>query len=171
MSRDCPAYKKEQEILDIQANEKVTIRRARQIYDQAYESPVTPVTYHTHFDCVMNEESKKKISPWLLEKCLQNSLGGKPKSIRSKNPTTFIIEVLGKRQSTEVTRIKSINGFPAKIEPNKTIGSSRGLVYVYNYNMSEFEQFKQNLITDLGLSDVVEATWIESKAKWSFHCS
>ena len=164
VSKDCHVYKKEQEILDIQVKQKVTIRRARQIYDQAYESTVTSVSYHTHFDCTMNEESKKKISPWLLEKCLQNSLGGKPKSIRSKNPTTFIIEVQGKRQSTEVTRIKSINGYPVKIEPNRTIGSCKGLVYIYNYNMSEFEHFKQNLITDLGLSDAVEATWIKSKS-------
>ena len=31
--------------------------------------------------------------------------------------------------------------------------------------MSEFEHFKQNLITYLGLSDAVEATWIKSKSK------
>ena len=68
--------------------------RARQILERNNEYVEQPQRkFPTHFDCDMTEESKRKFTPWLLEKCLEKILTEKPISIRSKSKTTFTIEV------------------------------------------------------------------------------
>ena len=161
--RDCEVQQKEQAIIDIQTSNKVTIRRARQIFEAVDETKTKTSRYPTHFDCKMNEADKKALSPWLLEKCFEGSIGSKPKSIRSKNSTTYTVEVTDQKQSAKIQILKELNGKQIQVEKNEHVAVNKGLIHVYNYNMKNFESFKRSLCEDLGLADATQATWIKSK--------
>ena len=59
--------KKERKIKEVQAKEKVGIRRAIQILSgEDGISANKPTKFPTHFSCQMNPEQKKKFSPWMI---------------------------------------------------------------------------------------------------------
>ena len=60
-------------------------------------------------------------------------------------------------------RIKDINGISMEISVNKSFNTIKGLVYVYGYNLSDFEAFKRGLIKQYGLQDVIEASCIKPR--------
>ena len=49
--------------------------------------------FPSHVDCKLSAEYKRKLSPFLLEKYIANHTGSKPRTIRTKDAITFIIEV------------------------------------------------------------------------------
>ena len=86
--------KREQMLLTIQDEEMVSIMRARQILEMNNEYVEQPQRkFPTQFVCEMTKESKRKFTPWLLEKCLEKILTEKPILIRSKSNTTFTQDI------------------------------------------------------------------------------
>ena len=86
--------------MQVQEEEKVTILRAKQILErnnEFIEKSTRP--YPTHFDCKMDEIDKRKFTPWLLEKCLEQQVGSKPKTIRTTNKTTVTVKIATKEES------------------------------------------------------------------------
>ena len=162
-NRECEVHQKEQAIVDIQAHKKVTMRRARQIYDNNTEVSVKTIKYNTHFNCVMREDDKKTMSPWLLEKCFSKETGCKPKSIRSLNSTTYLVEVTDQKHSEKLASMKLLNDKPISVEPNMNVAVKKGLIYLYNYDMKNFESFRKSICKDLGLAEATRATWIKAR--------
>ena len=163
-SRECARYQREEAIVQIQEEEKVTAMRARQMLEKNNEFSERPARpYTTHFDCKMNETDKRKVTPWLLEKCLEQQLGAKPKTIRTTNKTTFTVEIASREQSTAMQAVSKINGIPVEISVNTALNGNKGLVYIYGYNMVDFEAFKAGLTAQYGLSSIIEATWIKPR--------
>lgn len=98
--------------------------------------------YASHFKCILDLVMKRKITPWLLEKALQQQLGGKPKNIRSTNRESFVIEVNNKEQSEAIMKIVTINNTPVNITQDSTFSTSKGLINIYNYDLTDFDNFK-----------------------------
>ena len=164
--RSCPLHQHEEAIIEIQRTQKVNKMRARQIYANNNESMEKPKTKHqTYFDIEIDEEKKKKLSPWFIEKSISSYLDNKPKTIRTKNKTTFTIEVQTRQDSLNIMKIQSICGTPAKVTANESVGIIKGLVYIYGYNLCDFENFKEKLTQDLGLQNAEMADWIKPKNK------
>ena len=150
--------------MQIQEEEKVTIMRARQILEKNNEFTERPARpFYTHFDCKMNENDKRKVTPWLLEKCLEQQLKAKPKTIRTSSKTTFTVEVANKEESTAMQKVKDINGMSVEVSVNTALEVNKGLVNIYGYNTGNFEAFKAGLAEQYGLSSVVKATWIKQR--------
>ena len=163
-NQECAKYQREETLIRIQGEEKVTLIRARQILEGNNEFVEKPKQqYNTHFHCKMDEKDKRKVTPWLLEKCLEKQLGSKPKTIRTTSNTTFTAVVHNKEQSDNMKTINNINGIKTEIKVNKTYNTIKGLIYVYGYNMSNFEAYKRGMMEKYGLQDVVEATWIRPR--------
>ena len=136
----------------------MTIWRAKQILErnnEFIEKPTRP--YPTHFDCKMDEIDKKKLTPWLLEKCLGQQVGSKPKTIRTTNKTIFTVEIATKKKSIAMQTVGNINGIDVEVTVNTALNINKGLVYIYGYNMVDFASFK-GLTKQYGLSSVIEAT-------------
>ena len=145
--------------------EKVTFHRARQMLESNFEAPnqkPKPI-FPTHFDITLALEHKRKISPFLLEKCIQNHTGTKPRTIRTKDATTFIIEISSHKESVAMTVLDKIHNHPVKTTINNTSDIQKGLIYVYGYDMSSFEDFKTGLINQNNLINVEEAIWMKPK--------
>ena len=145
----------------MQEEEKVTILRAKQILERSnefIEKPTRPCP--THFDCKMDEMDKRKFTPWLLEKCMEQQVGSKPKTIRTINKTTFTVEIATKEERIAMQAVGNINIIDVEVTVNTAL-INKGLVYIYGYNMVDFESFKEGLTKQYGLSSIIEATWIK----------
>ena len=118
-------------LLTIQDEEKVHIMRARQILERNNEyGEQSQRKFPTHFDCDMVEESKRKFTPWLLEKCLEKMLSEKTISIRSKSKTTFTVDVGTYEGSKVMQAVKLIHGIPVSTVINTAISICKGLIYI-----------------------------------------
>ena len=73
---------------------------------------------------------------------------------------SFIIEVSNEQQSKKLKSINNINEIPVNMceyFQNMTMG----LIYVYEYDLNEFDEFRNGLIADYNLKDLQQATWIK----------
>ena len=131
-SRECARYQREDTIVQIQEEEKVTAMRASQMLKKNNEFIERPAgSYTTHFNCKMNTTNKRKVTPWLLAKCLEQQLGAKPNTIRTTNKTTFTVEIVSREQSTAMQSVTSINSIPVEISFNTALNAYKGLLYIY----------------------------------------
>ena len=86
--------------------------------------------YATHFTCTVDNGNKRKMTPWMLEKCIQQQIDRRPISIRSGGRNSYIIEVDSEEQSKKVMNITQINNIKVDIAENQYINSSKGR-YMY----------------------------------------
>ena len=150
------------QIIIFQDRYKVGRRRAKQLYEGNTEANIWTPQFTTHFKCSMAEFMKRKLTPWYLEKQLQLQIGTKPTSIRSMDRKSFIIEVSNEQLSKKMKSINKINDISVNIWEyfqNMTMG----LIYVYEYDLNEFDEFRNGLIADYNLKDVQQATWIKPR--------
>ena len=139
------------------------MRRARQIFESNSATSHKSVKYPTHFNCILNEDEKKTMSPWLLEKVFSQAIGSGPKSIRSISSSTYVVEAKDQKQSEKIAQITNLNNKPVQMVVNDKIAISKGLIYIYNYDMRDFPAFKKEICKDLGAVEVTQATWIKNK--------
>ena len=100
----------------------------------------------------------------MLEKCSIQQLGSKPTTIRTTNNTTFTAEVASRKQSIYMQRIPDINCIIIEISINKSFNTIKGLVCVFGYNLSNFEESKGGRIKQYVLLDVIEASCNKQRA-------
>lgn len=164
-SNECSRHKRETTILKLQDEYKVSFRRAIQI-ERGENVTVLKEQLKTSPDIIdieLSEEDKKTFSPWCLQKCISLEVGGKPKNIRSINSTTFSVEVSSDKQSSSLLNLTSLKKCPITVKKHSQHGHLRGLVYLYEYNLTNFESYKKSLIRRLPIDDAVSATWIKSR--------
>ena len=87
--------------------------------------------FPTHFGITFALEHKRKITPFLLEKCIQNHTGTKPRMIRTKDATTFIIEISSRKESVAMTILDKVHNYPVESTINNTSDIQKGLLYIY----------------------------------------
>jgi len=131
-SRECGAEQIERKIKEVQTKEKAGRRWAIQLLSGEDETPANKSTkFRTHFSCKMNPEKKKKFSPWMIQKCFKQELGNKPRTIRSKSESEFVIEVNNEAESEAISSIKKLNNIDVRITKCTNINQSKGLVYIH----------------------------------------
>ena len=166
-SRDCPHWRREQEVINLSDEHKVTYQRARQMMENNTVNASitkTKIVFPTYFDIKFDSpQLKRNISPFLLEKCIQAKIGNKPRTIRTKDSTTFTIQVSKKEESISLSKIDSINGTPVTVTLNDSADISKGLIYIYEYDMTDFDSFKAGLMNRHGLVNVEEAVWVKPR--------
>ena len=162
-SKYCQRQLQENALMEIQRRHKVNFRRARQI-QEGVSTSLPGGRFTTHFNVKIKGESlKKKMNPWLVEKCITNHLSEKPKNIRSKDKNTYIVEVTTFQQSRELPLLQKLNDKEVEITENQDMSQSKGLIYIYDYNLSDFESYRKNLMTLNGVTDAQKATWIKTR--------
>ena len=162
--RECQVHQHEQKVVDLQQSLKVTPRRARQILDNNNEFiEQLKKTFNAFCDITMDEPKKRQLSPWIIEKCITAQIGNKPKSVRSKNATTLTVEVFSENQAVKLMEMTSLAGISIVVAAGSNRRLKKGLTYIYNYDLSDFNRYKAGLISDLGVADVEEARWIKPR--------
>jgi len=101
----------------------------------------------------------------MIQKCFTQELGAKPRTIRSKSETDFIIEVNNENESKAILTITKINNVDVEITECSNINQSMGLVYIYDYNFpdSDFSKYSEDLKNEFKQIHVPKAFWIRTK--------
>ena len=167
--RTCRRYLHEQEILNVAQHEKVSIQRAKQILStnsnnsRSTTSRPNSEVFPAVFNCKLDPANKRKITPFLLEKCIEQIIGSKPRTIRTRDESTFVVRVSNKRESYAMSKLTKIMNYDVETSVNSSSDVEKGLIYIYGYDLSNFESFKKSLVSELNLVNVEEATWIKSR--------
>ena len=115
-SRECGAEQNERKIKGVQTKEKVGRRTAIQILSGEDETSANKSTkFPTKLSCQMNPEQKNKFSPWMIRKCFTQELDNKPRTIRSKSESKFLIEVNYEAESRTILSIKKLNNVDVRM--------------------------------------------------------
>ena len=62
------------------------------------------------------------------------------------------------KQSKKLRGVTHLHNLPAAVDENLDHGIIKGLVYIYEYDMTDIELFKKGLIESCGIPDAVQAT-------------
>ena len=62
-------------------------------------NPEAKSKFQTHFNCPLAVEHEKKISLFILEECIQDHIGAKSRTIRTKDAFGFVIEIYSHAES------------------------------------------------------------------------
>ena len=89
----------------------------------------------------------------------------KPKSIRARSKRTVTIELSKAEESRAMQAMTNINDTPIKTTINTTLNICKGLVYIYNYNLVDFPEFRKGMMEQHGLQDLTEPQWIKPNRK------
>ena len=157
---ECSKQQTEQKICDIQEGKRTTRRRAQRIIKQ--KECCLPPDHSTsvYFNCCIEESQKRKVTPWLLEKSITQQLNNKPKCLRTNGKNLFLVEVSNEREGSELKQLKTINGTEVTISENRNVNTRKGLTYVYEYDLSDFESCRMGMLQNPAIKYVVIATWI-----------
>lgn len=162
--RECPHHIRETALLRTQEDKKVSLQRARQMLSGSAPEFIPSHPPSNHFDITFTEKDKRTFSPWAIESCLNQAIKGKPKTIRSKNKTTFTIEISTSKQREQIQKTVNIGGFPVTIRETTHSTSPRGIIYIYEYAVTDFQSFRQGLMERLPISDASLAPWRKSRS-------
>ena len=167
-SKMCAVQRKEQEVIDCQEMHRVGRRRATQLLGSNCSTFTERPTQKqiTHLKCSMSEKNKRKVTPGFLESTLRQRLGSKPKTIRPIGKDAFLIEINDKQQSRELIDIKEINGMPVTMTEYNN-NKHKGLIYIYQYDLNEFEEFRSGLMEEYNLHGVVLASWSKPRTTYT----
>ena len=60
-----------------------------------------------------------------------------------------------------------LNNLPVAVDENLDYEIIKSLVYIYEYDMTDFEHVKKGLIETCGIQDAVQATWMTPRNHFS----
>ena len=81
--------------------------------DKTEISQIQTSRFATNFACTMREEGKRKMTPWLLKKCIQQQIDKSSLKIRTSGKNSYLIRVDSEEQNKKVMNIKEINNINA----------------------------------------------------------
>ena len=94
---------------------------------------------------------------------MDNTLAKIQKNTRSLNQSIFTVEIQSRNDRQKMLQLKHLNKMEVEVTPNTSFTIQKGLIYVYSYNMNDFEYYKQCLKEKYNLQDVTRAEWIKAR--------
>jgi len=116
-------------------------------------------SYTKYFVVNIEGDLKRKINPFTAYKEIERAIGAKPVDMTSMGRNGLLITVGNHQQGELLKAITKIDGKKCNVQPHKTFNTSRGLLYI-----SEFDISAQELAEGLREQDVIEVTeapWIK----------
>ena len=162
-SRVCSRHIRECELVRIQDDRKVSFKRAIQIENGTEAINISDDKLPDVFTIHLSEENKRSLKPWAVEKFLDNYLGEPLEDFRSINSTTYIAKTKTNQQSERLIILKNINQISVEVRKGNHNTRPKGIIYINDYDMNNFEGYKSELLKILPVSDVMRASWIKSK--------
>ena len=135
--RECAIQQKEQVLCNVQQKQHVNRRRVMHIEYGNWEEIRQEITLINN--CIMDEQHKRKLTPWTIEKAITQHLLDKPKSVRTSGKDSFIIDLQNEKQREQLKQLETINNIRVNLAVNNHVNTSKGLTYINDYNPSDFK--------------------------------
>ena len=94
-------------------------------------------------------------------------LGDRPGKISANGRDKFIIEARNEQQSKKMTEMSTISGKSNTAEQHRTLNRCQGIVYIYEYNIEDFDSFETGLKTLHPIKKVIRANWLKSRNEYA----
>ena len=167
----CKIHDREQQILDLVTEKKLTFQRARQILNDKPSQRMHVEKIHkfpTFFDCKLPPGIKRKLNPFAVEKSVQQHTGKKPVSCRGKpgerNKDTYIIQVSTEEESCQMSTFNKILNYDVITTVDETSNVVKGLIFLHGFKMlNDSDHYVQSLKAENNIAEVEEANWISKK--------
>lgn len=140
-------------------------KKTRKTYTEFDMNVFRPENFNRFFIIDLEPNKRRTLCPYKLEEGIAGEIGGKPKSITSSGENGLLVEVANKEQSTKITELKEICTLTCTVKRHDFFNILKGLIYIKNNEIDDFESFKNGLSEEYNLIDVEEATWIKPKNK------
>ena len=97
---ECRKQQQETLICQIQQREKICRLRVVQMAEDKTEiSQIQTSRFAMHFTCTKREgRGERKMTPWLLEKCIQQQIDKRPLKIQTSGKNSYLIQVDSEEQ-------------------------------------------------------------------------
>lgn len=115
------------------------------------------------FTITVPTNQKKLMCPFETEKALCSAIGGRPVTITKSGKDGFMVEVANKKQSDKIRELKELSGQVCSVAESEFFNVIKGLFYLRNIVIEDFNSFKAGLMQEYQLKDVISAHWIKPK--------
>ena len=88
-----------------------------------------------------NQEDKRKINPYSLRNEITTLAGNPPKRLATSGRPSFVVEVRSREQGNKITQLNNVNDIKCKCEKQLYLNQSKGLIYVYEYDITDVIKF------------------------------
>jgi len=116
-------------------------------------------SFEKYFVVNFANETKRRINPFKAFKEIEMAIGGKLADMTSMNRTALLVTVSTKQQGDELLKLKRVDGKECTVEAHKTMNTSKGLVYITEFDINEDELLEG--LSDQSVTKVQEASWIK----------
>jgi len=153
-----------QEQLDGRTNSKIRATKKKSVVAiTTSERLFQADTFEKFFTIKLTSNSKRTICPFKFERGLIQNLGGSPLSISKGGKDAYLVEVRNKSQSEKILCVSEIDGKPCTVRPHTLFNDTKGLIYIHNSEIDDFQSFKDGLCHEYRFRDVVQAHWIKTR--------
>jgi len=129
----------------------------------AMEEVFAPEPFIRFFVVSLPQAKKQSLCPFDLEQNLIDVLGGRPMTLSSSGADSLLVQVANKSQSDKIQNLSSLCEVQCVVKKHEFFNTARGLIYLYNTELTDINSFKSGLIDRYHLQSVEEATWIKTK--------
>ena len=116
-----------------------------------------------YYMVTFNEEALRSVNPSATIDKITQVTGHPPVRVTGNNRASVTIQIKeGKDEN--ICAIDKIDGISCKVLLHSKYNHSKGLIYVYEYDLEDIEEFKTGLHEQYKVIDVQQATFIKTKS-------
>ena len=116
-----------------------------------------------YYTVSVKPESKRKINPYTLRKTIAIWIGDTLESIATSGREAFMLKIRTLEESQRIEKMNKVVNIECKGEKHKLYNQSRGLIYIYEFDLDNIQEFSEGLQTEYNISKVELVTFIKSK--------
>ena len=134
-------------ISEISARRKLKKNKNNRKGKQPYlEKEFLPKHFTRVYTLLFEENVKRKMCPYEIKNKLFQEIGQTARPILPYGRNGILIEVDNAKQSDTIEKLIELNGYPCRTQPHRTFNGRKGLIFLYNMDITDFNEAQQNLV-------------------------
>lgn len=160
--RSCPEKKKEMKLVEIQKKMRVRRGEALRIFNGQPRNINEQREYSKYLEIKISSEKLNKVCPFKLEKFFKTKFNIKRDDIRTQKDH-MIVKTTNHHQTSEMCKLKKIFEHSCEVVPYDEFNTSKGLVYITEYDIRNDKTFFEELKKRLDASEIQRADWTRTR--------
>ena len=139
--------------------------KKKKIYIPFNDKLLVSNTFTRFYNIRFPVEDKRKINPYSLRNEITQLTGCPPKQLSTSGPDSFVVEVLSAEQGNKIIELNHVKNIECKCEKHRYLNQSKGLIYLYEYDIDDLTEFTDGLQENYKILSVENATFIKSRSE------
>ena len=122
-----------------------------------------PTTYLRYLELDFGDKDRRTIDPYAVRNEIERKTGEKLREISGSNKHKLTLQTRSNSQTEKCQKIDTLQGYKCVIRPHPRFNTSKGLIYLRQYNIQDLQEFKENLQEQYEINCVERADFIGSR--------